>query len=98
MSLADAEAGEDAPQQVIGAEGASDPAQSLLGHTQILGQQLASAHQGELIAAVLKVLLRLQQRFEVAPPSAEAALCGLLITHAGLQVLAQQIEAIGRFG
>ena len=50
------------------------------------------------LAIALEVLLRLQQRFEVAPPSAEAALCGLLITHAGFQVLAQQLEAFGGLG
>ena len=70
VSLANTEAGEDAPQQIVAAEGTGDLAQSLLRHTQILGQQFTRAHQGELVAAVLEVLLRLQQRFEVAPPRA----------------------------
>lgn len=96
--LADAEAGEDPPQQVVAAEGAGDLAQCLLRHAQVFGQQLAGAHQGELVAAVLEVLLGLMQRFNMAAAGAEAAFCGLLITHAGFQVLAQQLEAFGGLG
>ena len=42
---------------------------------------------------MLKVLLGLVQRFQVAAAGAEAAFGGLLVTHAGFQVLAQQIQA-----
>ena len=65
VSLADAEAGEDAPQQVVAAEGAGDLTQGLLGHAQVFGEEFACAHQGQLVAAVIEVLFSLVQGFEV---------------------------------
>src|SRR5690606_29153648 len=95
--LADTEAGEDASQQVVGAESAGDFSEGLLRMAQIFGEQFAGAHQRQLRAAVLEVLLSLQQRLEMAAARAEAAFSRLLITHAGLQVFAQQIKAQIRF-
>lgn len=39
---------------------------------------------------------RMAQRFQVSPASAEAAFRGLLVTHASLEVLAQQLQAFTR--
>ena len=44
----DAEAGKDPSQQIIGAEGAGDFPERLLGLTQVFGQQLTSTRQGQL--------------------------------------------------
>ena len=41
---------------------------------------------------------RVFQRFQMAPPGAEQALSGLLITHAGLEVVAQQVDALAAAG
>ncbi|MCY1183567.1 hypothetical protein D9M73_241990 [compost metagenome] len=46
--FADAEAGEDAPEQVIGTESSGNFAQGLLCLAKVFGQQLTGAGQGQL--------------------------------------------------
>jgi hypothetical protein len=59
----DTEAGENAPQQVIGAKGPSDFAQGLLRHPQVFGEQFAGPGEGQLSMPMLEVSGSLAQRF-----------------------------------
>lgn len=71
-SLADAETGKDASQQIVGTERTGDLAQCLLRLTQILGKQLAGAGQGQLGMPVIQVGGCLMQGFQVPAACAEA--------------------------
>src|SRR5471032_1639975 len=94
LLFADTEAGKDPSQQIIRAERAGDLAQQLLCLTQILSQQLPGPRQGQLCATVLQRRAGMTQRLQVPAACAEAALRGLLIAHAGLEMVAQQFQAI----
>ncbi|MNJ64344.1 hypothetical protein D3C77_602900 [compost metagenome] len=59
---------------------------------QVFRQQLTRAGQGQLCTAVLQVLTGLAQGIQMAPTGTETTLCRLFITHAGLQVVAQQLQ------
>ena len=91
--LADAEAGEDAPEQIVRAEGAGDLAERLLGHAQVFGEQFAGTGFGQLAQTVIQVVGSLTQGFQVAPARAEVAFGRLGKAHAGLQMFAQQLKA-----
>src|SRR5471032_876124 len=92
--FADAEAGKDPPQQVIRAECAGNLTEELLSMAQILRQQLAGTRQGQLCMTVLQGRTGMPQGFQMAATGAEAALGGLFITHAGLEVFAQQLQPL----
>ena len=68
--LADAEAGEDAAEQVVGAEGPGDLAKYLLGLPQVFGQEFARAGQGELAIAMVQSASGPLQGVQVATPCA----------------------------
>lgn len=70
----------------------------MLGLAQVFGQQLTSAGQGQLATPVFQGRAGLAQGFQVATTGTETALSRLLVAHAGFQVLAQQLQAIGGFG
>ena len=91
--FADAETGEDTPEQVIGAEGTGDFPQHLLGLAQVFGQQLTGSGQGQLATPMFQGRAGLAQGFQMATTGTEAAFSRLLVAHAGFQVLAQQIQA-----
>ncbi len=71
--LTDAEAGEDSAKQVVGTECAGNLAKRLLCLTQVFGQQLSSARQGELSPAVFQRVTGMAQRLKMASTRAEAA-------------------------
>src|SRR3569832_2133304 len=91
--LADAELGEDAAQQVVGAECARDLVQMVLREAQIFRQQFACAAFTQRVTASFALSERASQCVEVTEPGHEGAFSAVK-THVFGEVALEQIDAI----
>src|SRR6266446_2009183 len=92
LLLADAEPGENPPQQILRGELAGDLTQGLLRGAQLLGDQLPGTVLGELARGFFGVLSRTRQRLQVPAAGADRPGIHTLVPHALLQMRAQLVQ------
>ena len=87
------------PEQIVGREFAGDLGEALLSLAQLFGHQLAGALLHQLTLGFVQMASARVERIEMPAARGDRAGVGALKSHALLQMLAQQIDALaGRRG